>query len=75
MSVPVDMHLPMNALLANTTYQTMRVIGMHSNKFIHILIDSGSTHNFLDLELAKKLGYTLEAINLLCIVVANGINL
>lgn len=29
---------------------------MYDKKLLHILLDSGSTHNFLDLELAKKLG-------------------
>ena len=44
------------------TYQTMRVTGHYGRKPIQILIDSGSTHNFLDVELAKKLGCRLEPI-------------
>lgn len=45
-----------------STYQTMRVVRMYDKKLLHILLDSGSTHNFFDLELAKKLGYKLESV-------------
>lgn len=33
----------------------MRVVGMVKKKPLHILIDSGSTHNFLELDYAKGL--------------------
>lgn len=39
-------------------------------KLLHTLIDSGSTHSFLDLELAKKLGCKLKAINPLHVALA-----
>lgn len=53
-------------------YQTMRVTGMYDKKLLHILLDSGSTHNFLDLELAKKLGCKLEPANLMPITTSGG---
>lgn len=37
-----------------------------------ILLDSGSTHNFLDLEMARKLGCRLEAITPLSITGGGG---
>ena len=37
-------------------FQTMRVTGYVGKKAIQILIDSGSTHNFLDVRLAQRLG-------------------
>ena len=41
--------ISVNALSGIQGYQTMRVVGFVGRKPIHILIDSGSTHNFLDL--------------------------
>ncbi|GJU00268.1 glycoside hydrolase, catalytic domain-containing protein [Tanacetum coccineum] len=38
------------------TFQTMRVKGQINNKPVNILIDCGSTHNFLDLTTAKQMG-------------------
>ena len=41
-------------------------------KTVNILIDSGSTHNFLDANLAKRLGYKMKHIALQAITTANG---
>ena len=46
------------------SYQIMRIIGHYGRKPIQILLDSGSTNKFLDVELAKKLGCRLEPISL-----------
>jgi hypothetical protein len=54
--------LSLQALTGVSNYQTMRISGLHDKKLLHILLDSGSTHNFLDLNIAKKLGCKLEAI-------------
>ncbi|XP_056690258.1 uncharacterized protein [Spinacia oleracea] len=54
--------LSLNALSGNQNFQTMRVKGMRNNKLFHVLVDSRSTHNFLDLELAKKMGCVIESI-------------
>ncbi|XP_042059609.1 uncharacterized protein LOC121804134 [Salvia splendens] len=53
-------------------FRTMRVTGRVGKKAIHILIDSGSTHNFLDLLLAKKLGLQLTQVNPVMVDVADG---
>ena len=42
-------------MCGNTGFQTMRINGHVGKKTIHIFIDSGSTHNFLDDKLARKL--------------------
>ena len=68
----LEPHISVNALTGNLCFSTMRVIGMVHNHPVHILIDSGSTHNFLDLGLAKELGCELEHINPQSITVANG---
>ncbi|CAJ2661631.1 unnamed protein product [Trifolium pratense] len=64
--------LSLQALTGISHYQTMRVTGLQEKKMIHILLDSGSTHNFLDLELAKKLGCKLEAISPLAVTSGGG---
>lgn len=53
-------------------YKNMRVKGTAKKRTIHILIDSGTTHNFLDLSLAKGLGCKLNEIDPVDITVAHG---
>lgn len=62
LSQPDTPQLSLQALIGTPNFQTMRVTGMHNKKLIHILLDSGSAHNFLDLDLAKKLGCKLEVV-------------
>jgi hypothetical protein len=64
--------LSLQALTGVSNYHTMRVTGFHDKKLLHILLDSGSTHNFLDLEVAKSLGYKLEAIALFSVTGGGG---
>lgn len=65
-------HISVNDLCGNQSFQTMRVTGTSGKTSIHILIDSGSTHNFLDVAVAKKLGCKVEAIQPQPITVADG---
>ncbi|XP_021718566.1 uncharacterized protein LOC110686257 [Chenopodium quinoa] len=64
--------ISMHALAGNQSFQTMRVIGRIQGKDLHILIDSGSTHNFVDASVASKLGCSLEQIPFQAISVADG---
>ncbi|GJY99870.1 retrotransposable element Tf2, partial [Tanacetum coccineum] len=57
-SVP---HISLNALHGRNAFHTMRVSGYVGKHEIRILIDSGSTHNFLDCNSAKKLGCPLTS--------------
>lgn len=59
-------------MTGDPNFHTMRISGLHNKKLIQILLDSGSTHNFLDLDTAKKLGCTLEAVNPLPITGGGG---
>ncbi|XP_056698640.1 uncharacterized protein [Spinacia oleracea] len=68
----VDPVLSLNALSGNQTFQTMRVKGLVGSKLFHVLVDSGSTHKFLDLDLAKKMGCKIEAIPIQHVAVADG---
>ncbi|KAL0361047.1 UNVERIFIED_CONTAM: Retrovirus-related Pol polyprotein from transposon.6 [Sesamum radiatum] len=51
---------------------TLRVNGMVNGKEIHILIDSGSTHYFVDEKVAQVLGCKLEPATPMYVRVANG---
>ncbi|GJV53710.1 Fe(3+) dicitrate transport system permease [Tanacetum coccineum] len=64
--------ISLNALSGITNFQTMRVKGQANRQPVHILVDCGSTHNFLDLHKAKQLGCDLKATCPLQISVAGG---
>ncbi|WVZ13742.1 hypothetical protein V8G54_011308 [Vigna mungo] len=68
----LDPHISVHALTGIATFNTMRVTGYFKKKPLHILIDSGSTHNFLDESVAKNLGYPLTVISPLSVAVADG---
>lgn len=67
--------LSLNAMTGVSSYQTMRVTGMHDKKLLQILLDSGSTHNFLDLDVAKKLGCKLERVTSMPVTARGGTRL
>ncbi|GJS87514.1 hypothetical protein Tco_0770150 [Tanacetum coccineum] len=63
--------ISLHAMNGESTYKTIRVkdyVGKHT---IHSLIDSGSTHTFLYLGVAKKLGCKLKATCLMDVSVDN----
>ncbi|KAG8369604.1 hypothetical protein BUALT_Bualt14G0030900 [Buddleja alternifolia] len=62
----------MHAITGIHDFKTMRVTGVTKGKPIHILIDIGSTHNFMDLDVAKNLGCKLEPITPFAVPVADG---
>lgn len=53
----------------------MRVHGLVQGKTVNILVDSGSTHNFQDLDFARKLGCAMEKIPHQALPVADGNNI
>ena len=64
--------ISVNALGGLQGYQSMRVTAYVGKKHIHMLIDSGSSHNFWDLGLAKKMGCKLDSIGAQAVTVALG---
>jgi len=64
--------ISLQALQGMSSFQTMRVIGNVGAQVLHILVDSGSTHNFLDTSTAKKLKCELQKIPPLAVAVADG---
>nr|GEW24686.1 hypothetical protein [Tanacetum cinerariifolium] len=67
--------ISLNALTRTNNFQTMRVIDTVGKHLVHILVDCGSTHNFLDKNMAKKLGYSIRPTGPLAVTVADGNNL
>ncbi|KAG8369613.1 hypothetical protein BUALT_Bualt14G0031900 [Buddleja alternifolia] len=65
-------HVSMNAMTGIHDFRTMRVLRSSKGKHVHILIDTGSTHNFLDINAAKKLGCRLEATKPFPVTVPGG---
>ncbi|KAL5727540.1 hypothetical protein ACHQM5_000724 [Ranunculus cassubicifolius] len=51
--------ISLNALVGSTSFQTLQLTGRIKNRNISMLVDSGSTHNFLDAGTAKALGCTV----------------
>ncbi|GKB80299.1 ty3-gypsy retrotransposon protein, partial [Tanacetum coccineum] len=65
-------HISLNSLAGIPIHNTMRVKGHVLKQLLHILIDSGSTHNFLDLYKAKKMGCHIRKTCPLSVSVAGG---
>ena len=67
---PVEITL--YALVGNPTSNTMRIKGWIQNHDVVSLIDSGSTHNFLDVAVLPVLHLQLDTSQILEVRVANG---
>ncbi|GKB92246.1 putative mitochondrial protein [Tanacetum coccineum] len=65
-------HISLHALNEIQGYQTLRVVGMVGKIPVHILIDTGSTHNFIDVNVAKKVGCPVKSSCLPQVSVAGG---
>ena len=66
-------HISLNAFTGVSSYQTMRVIGIVANKYkLHILVDLCSTHNFLDINMAKRMGCNIRQTRPLSVPVGDG---
>ena len=68
----VEPQISINAMSGHPGFNTMRVNGHKGKKTLHILIDSGSTHNFLHEHLARKMGCLLEPITAQTVAIADG---
>jgi hypothetical protein len=64
--------ISLHALMGHTIPQTLRVMGHINQSPIAILIDSGSTHNFLQHRVAKQLGLPTEPVHSFKVLVGNG---
>ncbi|PNX94328.1 Ty3/gypsy retrotransposon protein, partial [Trifolium pratense] len=71
-SEPDPAQISLHALMGHTIPQTLRVMGQIHNKPVAILIDSGSTHNFLQDRVARQLGLSTEEAHSFKVLVGNG---
>lgn len=67
-----EVAISINALSGTANFQTLRLKGTVKNNQITMLVDSGSTHNFLDSSTAQKLGCYLTDIPHHEVTVAGG---
>ena len=65
-------HISLNALEGTVGFHTMKVTGRTGKQTLHILVDSGSTHNFLNSFVALKLQSELTTITPITVQAANG---
>ncbi|OMP02165.1 hypothetical protein COLO4_11298 [Corchorus olitorius] len=68
----LDPILSLHAILGTSDHQTMRIVSTIKHQEVIILIDSGSSHNFIDKETAKKIGWKTHQITGVGVKVANG---
>nr|CAD1820600.1 unnamed protein product [Ananas comosus var. bracteatus] len=64
--------ISMHAISGSLSAQTMCLKGLLKRQPVTILIDSGSTHNFIDRELAKRMHYQIAEEKHFEVMVANG---
>ncbi|KAK2387384.1 hypothetical protein QL285_061173 [Trifolium repens] len=64
--------ISLHALMGHTIPQTLKMLGHIQKHPLHVLIDSGSTHNFIQDRVAKSLGLTLEPTPSFQVLVGNG---
>ncbi|XP_018843425.2 uncharacterized protein LOC109007962 [Juglans regia] len=64
--------ISLQAMVGSPSTTTMRMVGHIHNKKVVILIDSGSTHNFVDTALVGRCGLVLQQRQALQVKVANG---
>lgn len=64
--------ISLHALSGVTTPKTMRVTGVIHGRKLHILIDSGSTHNFVSLKFARRMDCCKASAPAFQVMVANG---
>ena len=68
----IEMPISFNALIGTTSPRVMLVRGMLKQHPVIILIDSGSTHNFLRAQLATWFDIPIQTTDELYVTVANG---
>jgi hypothetical protein len=68
---PDPAQISLHALMGHSIPQTLRVMGQIQHNPVAILIDSGSTHNFLQDRVAKQLGLRTELAHSFRVLVGN----
>ena len=64
--------ISLHALLGTRGPQTMHIQGFIKNHKVIILVDTGSTHNFIDQLIVKRIGCQTHLVVGVNVIVANG---
>jgi hypothetical protein len=64
--------ISLNALTSFSAPQTLKLIGYIKHRKVIILVDSGSTHNFIHRRIAQETHCYIHAVNNFQIMIANG---
>ena len=64
--------ISLNALTSFSAPQTLKLIGYIKHRKVIILVDSGSTHNFIHHHISQETHCYIHAINNFQIMIANG---
>lgn len=67
-----NINMSMHAVTGEPAYETLKITGYVGNRPILILVDSGSSHNFLDAKLAKDLKCDTTKVSGFTVTVAYG---
>jgi hypothetical protein len=68
----VEPVISLNALTGFSAPQTLKLIGYIKNQKVIILVDSGSTHNFIHHHIAQETLCYIHVVNNFQIMIANG---
>jgi hypothetical protein len=68
----VEPVISLNALTGFSAPQTLKLIGYIKHRKVIILVDSGSTHNFIHRRIAQETHCYIHAVNNFQIMIANG---
>ena len=68
----VEPVISLNSLTGFSTPQTLKLIGYIKHRKVIILVDSGSTHNFIHRRIAQETHYYIHAVYNFQIMIANG---
>jgi hypothetical protein len=68
----VEPIISLNALTGFSTPQTLKLIGYIKHRKVIILVDSGSTHNFIHCRISQETNFYIRAVNNFQIIITNG---
>ncbi len=63
--------LSLNAMWGTKSNQTMMIKGSYRKRRLNVLINTGSTHNFLSEYMAKKLHYVVTKVKRVWVKIVN----
>nr|GEX43961.1 hypothetical protein [Tanacetum cinerariifolium] len=69
-TMEISLQISLNAIIGVTNYKTMRVMGWVGKHELYFLINTCSTHNFLDVTTAKNIGCHIKKTFLMKVAIA-----